>query len=133
MNSKEYKTICAKPDVLQITVLERTLAALEKEGAKESSIIENVLAIEPIEVPESFSGDESNLYFKVNCGEDEAEAITDILFDLEASSVPVDGIATSETYQFVELVNTWSELTEYVAKTYNQALKKDADNKSSVS
>jgi hypothetical protein len=116
MNSEEYKSICTKPDVLQIAVLESTLKALKKEGAKESSIVETVLATAPIEFPKNFQGDESSRHFKVNCSEEEAEAITDILFELEASSVPLDGIATSETYQFVDLVNTWSELTEYVAR-----------------
>ncbi|WP_274164166.1 hypothetical protein [Enterovibrio gelatinilyticus] len=39
------------------------------------------------------------------------EKIIDILFELEASSVQIDGVATTETYEYVDLVNTWSEMT----------------------
>jgi len=38
------------------------------------------------------------------------------MFEAEASSVSENGIATSETMQFVELVNIWRELTEYVRR-----------------
>jgi hypothetical protein len=116
MNAAEYKEICSKPDVLPKLVLERTLAALKKEGAPEATVIEAILSGTPIPFPEKYSGEKDQSHFKVSCSEKEAEAITDVLFDLEASSVPPNGIGTSETSQYVELVNIWSELTEYVGK-----------------
>lgn len=69
-----------------------------------------------IETPDKFDGDDTNYFYEVNCSVEDAERITDLLFDLEASSVPVDGISTSETYKYARLVNIWSELTEYLTK-----------------
>ncbi len=66
--------------------------------------------------PDKFAGNENMRHFQVECSEIEAEMIADILFDAEASSVPNDGIATSETYKYVNLVNIWSKLTEYVSE-----------------
>jgi hypothetical protein len=117
MNGTEYKEACSKPDALPKSILLRTLAALKKVGASEAKIIEGIITGSPIPFPEKYTGNEQNSFYKVHCTEKEAEAITDILFDLEASSVPTDGIGTTETYQYVELVNIWSELTEYVSES----------------
>ncbi|MCL7421248.1 MAG: hypothetical protein M8364_10140 [Methylobacter sp.] len=117
MNGSEYKEVCSKPNVLQSDVLLKTLAALKKEGASEAKIIEAIIAGKPIPFPEKYDGDAQQCYYEVRCKAEEAEAITDILFDLEASSVPSDGVATTATYQYVGLVNIWSELTEYVSKS----------------
>ncbi len=117
MNGTEYKEACSKPDALPKCILLRTLAALKKVGASEAKIIEGIITGSSIPFPEKYAGNEQNSLYKVHCTEEEAEAITDILFDLEASSVPTDGIGTTETYQYVELVNIWSELTEYVSES----------------
>ena len=112
----EYYEACSKPDALPKNVLLRTLEALKKAGAEEAKIVEEIITSEPIPVPDKYTGTEQQFFYKVHCKELEAEAIADVLFDLEASSVPPSGIGTSETSQYVELVNIWSELTEYVGK-----------------
>ena len=116
MNTEKYKEICSRPDVLSKLILEKTLAALKKEKAVVATAIEATLLGTKISFPERHSCEKKQSYYKVCCNEVEAETITDILFELEASSVPSDGVTTSETYQYVELVNIWSELTEYVGK-----------------
>lgn len=113
MNSVEYKKICEQPTVQPESFLKSTLLALKKAGAKEASLIEVILSSLPIPFPDKHTGNSEHFY-KIECTELEAETITDILFDLEASSVPNDGIATSETYEYVSLVNVWSEITESV-------------------
>lgn len=110
MNARQYKEACSQPDVLSRDILLRTLTALKKTGATEAKVIEEIMTGEPIPFPEKYTGNEQQCFYKVLCQQEEVEAITDILFDLEASSVPEDGIGTTATYWYVELVNIWSEL-----------------------
>lgn len=116
MKSKDYKKICDTPNVLSSITLRSTLLALRKVGAKETKLLEEILSGTPIPFPEQHFGNADQHHFIVDCSELEAEIITDILFQLEASSVPGDGIATVETYNYVKLVNIWSNLTEYLNK-----------------
>ena len=116
MNSSECKEICSKPNILTKKVLERTLVALKKECRAEATLVEGFISGKAIPFPENYTGSIEQCYFKVSCTEQEAEAIIDLLLELEASSVPVGGIASEETCQYVELVNLWSELTEYIGQ-----------------
>lgn len=114
MNSAEYKETCSFADVLSKKILEDTKNALFKGNILELSIVEKALLEGAIDFPEKHKGNSSESYHKVTCSPDEADRIADYLFEKEAESVPVDGIATSETSRLVTLVNVWQELADYV-------------------
>jgi hypothetical protein len=114
MNSKEYGKICSKPNVLPKLVLEQTLSALTKQSAPEAKVIEKILSEPPIPFPKEYHAQVNQYYFEVNCNEKESEAITDVLFDLEACSIPLSGIGTDQTRQYANLVNIWNTLTQYI-------------------
>lgn len=113
MNSEEYKKICGSPDVLSKKILQESLAFLVKGNMPEAAVVEDALRNGKIDFPEKYSGTSDMSYHKVSCSFEEASRIADFLFEKEADSVPVSGIATSETYNLVELVNVWHELTEF--------------------
>jgi hypothetical protein len=114
MNSAEYKEICSLADVLPRNILEETKDILLKANMSESSIVETALLERAIEFPENHQGSSSVSFHKVVCSADEADRIADFLFEKEAESVPVSGVATSETSRLVTLVNVWHELADYV-------------------
>ncbi|MFL0800362.1 MAG: hypothetical protein K6L80_07945 [Agarilytica sp.] len=114
MNSEEYKEICGLADVLPRNILKDTKDILTKSNMSESSIVEAALSEGTIEFPENYQGNSESSYHKVSCTAEEADRISDFLFENEAESVPVSGVATSETSRLVTLVNVWHELADYV-------------------
>ncbi|MCP3931038.1 MAG: hypothetical protein GY705_18295, partial [Bacteroidetes bacterium] len=113
MNTKKYKEICSLPDVLPIGIVQNTIRILKRENSKETEVLENILLSEAIPFPIKFNGKENDKYYKIILTEEEIENIVEILFDQEAFSVLPDGIPTEETANYVNLVNIWSELSEY--------------------
>jgi hypothetical protein len=114
MNSAEYKEICRLADVLPRNVVEDTKNILIKGNMPESKILETALVEGTIDFPENHRGNFMSSYHKVSCSAEDADRIADFLFEKEADSVPVNGVATSETSRLVTLVNVWHELADYV-------------------
>ena len=114
MNSAEYKEICSSPDVLPRRVLEETLDILVTARLPESETVKRALDRGAISFPDSHDGSSSNSYHRVVCTADDADLISDYLFEKEAESVPSNGVATSETDRLVTLVNIWHELADHV-------------------
>jgi len=114
MNSAEYKEICSSPDVLPRWVLEETLDILVKASLPGSETVKHALDQGTISFPNNHDGSSSNSYHRVVCTADEADLISDYLFEKEAESVPSNGVATSETDRLVALVNIWHELADHV-------------------
>jgi len=114
MNSAKYKEICSLADVLPRNILENTKDILVKGNMPESSIVEAALRGGAIDFPENHQGNSLSSYHRVVCSAEEADRIADFLFEKEAESVPVSGVATSETSKLVTLVNIWHELADYV-------------------
>jgi hypothetical protein len=114
MNSAEYKEICGLADVLPRNILEDTKDILTKSNMSESSIVETALNEGAIEFPENHQGNAESSYHKVTCTAEEADRISEFLFEKEAESVPLSGASTSETSRLVTLVNVWHELADYV-------------------
>lgn len=114
MNSAEYKAICTLPNVLSKDVLVDTQGILKSGNIIEAYVVARALLEGAVEFPENHNGDSSATFHKVTCSPEEADNISDYLFEKEAESVPVSGIATSETSRLVTLVNVWHELADYV-------------------
>jgi len=114
MNSDEYKKNCSLANVLPRNILEETKDILLKGDMSELGIVENALNQWVIECPANYQGNSSESFHKVVCSADEASRIADYLFEREAESVPMSGVATSETSRLVTLVNVWHELADYI-------------------
>jgi len=108
MNSVENKEACSKENAFRVTELEEVLAILRREGAQEETVVESSLLNGKVELPYKFIGNLSNTFCLVICTFEEADAIVDILYDAEASSIPATGETTAVTSRLVDLVNRWS-------------------------
>jgi hypothetical protein len=118
MNSEEYKRITNQWNVKRRNLIEDSLALVEKESEELAEMLRKTLVGVPIENPTLHTGDMDTDYFKVQMSEEEMQNLIDLLFELEAASVPKgDGVGfEKEAFQAGEasrialLVNEWNKL-----------------------
>ena len=107
MDSAEYHKQCSSPASFRRKELEDTYEALKVAQSEKAKIIANALESSPIEKPRQHSGGQENDYFNVAVPELDAEAIIEVLGDLEAQSVSEEGHTTPLASHYASLLDRW--------------------------
>lgn len=118
MNPKEYKLRTHEPDVFVRHALEDTLRALSDCVAPQGALvelIEAILAGPIIEKPERHRdrvGEESDFISVGRVSKEDALAISDVFFDLEAACVDANGEITGLGGYYAGLSDAWRNYAE---------------------
>ncbi|SJL84526.1 hypothetical protein [Vibrio palustris] len=112
MNSEQYKSICEQPNVFRIEELRETLDLLRKENMPEVSLVAKSILSQKVEKPSLHKGGHQTDFVALELSFDEVDAVLDIVFDAEVSSIQGSGEPTSKTEIYVHLVNLWSNYLE---------------------
>lgn len=112
MISEQYKLICEQPNTFRLSELNVTLKVLRAESAPEAALISKAILGNKIEKPLLHNDNHQTDFVALDLTFEEADAIVDILFDSEACSIQGNGMPTSKTSLYVDLVNVWSNYRE---------------------
>ncbi len=118
MDSVEYKQITSLWNVKRRNVIEDSLALIRGESPDLAIKLESTLARSPVQKPSHHTGGKESDFFRVLVTESEMQDLIDLLFDLEAASVPQgDGIGfekearqAREASRIASIVDEWNKL-----------------------
>ncbi len=114
MDAKEYKELCARPDVLRRSALKDTVRALRKARSPDARAVEEIVQQEPIEKPAiHVAGSEADFFF-VTLEAGLVEAIVEQLAEAETAAVSPGDETTAEASRLAELVDLWTSYREWL-------------------
>ena len=118
MDSEEYKQIKSKWNVKSRNIIVDTMVLIKSESSALYRKLEITLAGGSIAKPSGHTGNAETDFFEVKLTEEEVQGLIDLLFDLEAASVPQGGglgfdkeaVQAREASRRASLVGEWNKL-----------------------
>jgi len=113
MDPEEYKTLCARPDVLRRSALEDTARALRSVRSPDTPLVEEILEQPPVEKPVVHSAGSEADFFYVTLERDVAGSVLETLLDAEQAAARRTAITFDKT-RLTELIDLWTRYREWL-------------------
>ncbi len=110
MNQTEYKKMCQRSNVISRVLLEETIRVIRKCDTDIEKKLQAILNSAPIPTPLHHQGHRQDDHFEIDLSDEEKQAVTGFLFDVEASAVSDNGETTLQASRFSVLVDIWNAM-----------------------
>ncbi len=114
MDPAEYKSICARADVIRRSDLGDTAEALRRVRSPDADLVEEMLEQPPVEKPALHAVGPEADFFYVTLDLDAIDSIVEQLRDAQAAAIGPRGEMTSEASRLADLTDIWTRCQEWM-------------------
>ena len=107
MDDAEYARLCAQPDVMRRPALRATHARLRRSHPELAQALEAVLVGRPVPKPVEHDGGPDSDFLFLDLSDEEVDAITEAIGDMEASLAQDEATAGTELSTVTTLHDQW--------------------------